>query len=596
MTYGRIRSQQLIRDQMETNPITNKLYGISLEVQENLHRNKGSQPLQPIVYFFKGKAILLLLIGICFSLMVNAQVSKSLNVTPGSLSSALNAKELSTITNLTLSGTIDGRDFITMRDEMPLLENLDLSGVAISTYIGSGGIIYIANAIPEFAFKNQNVTGNTNLKVVALPSTLISIGQGAFTNCRSLTSINIPAWVTSIGAFAFQNCSSLTTIDLPVWMSYIGEYAFSNCSALIHVDEKNPYFYSVDGILYQKDKPSLNLIRNGDFTNDLTSWDYWADNGIAGQIDPLVENGVVSMTTGLATDASSFRYQFYQTGLNAEPNVDYILTFKSWSNKSRSNVLVFEDTQNDYKRYGQSSDPQSIEGRSEWIYYTSTEPKLFTFHVLFDQLLPNTIQKIQWNLATADATTYLDDITLVSAENFFSLSDTYLSFSTNQVNMPGTKTSTSVSINSNKYWVVQSDQAWLTINPSNGIGNQTLTLSAMANPLFASRTATLTVSTIDRAMQTMTVTQESTTGIDPIVENQRLTLYPIPTSGKVKLVFDQIPKGGTYLTVTDVTGKVILKQLFQNKEEWIDLSGNTLGVYFIKTNLKNSKVQKVILK
>ena len=57
---------------------------------------------------------------------------------------------------------------------------------------------------------------------VVIPSTVTyggttysvtSIGGGAFSNCRGLTSVTIPNSVTSIGDYAFDGCSSLTTLN-----------------------------------------------------------------------------------------------------------------------------------------------------------------------------------------------------------------------------------------------------------------------------------------------------------------------------------------------------------------------------------------------
>jgi hypothetical protein len=42
----------------------------------------------------------------------------------------------------------------------------------------------------------------------------VAIGNGAFQNCYSLTSVTIPSSVTSIGNFVFYNCSSLTSVTL----------------------------------------------------------------------------------------------------------------------------------------------------------------------------------------------------------------------------------------------------------------------------------------------------------------------------------------------------------------------------------------------
>ena len=114
---------------MRINLFNDKRLGNNLEVHGNLHGYKCGQLLQSFINFFKGKVILLLLVGICFSYMVNAQISKSVEVTPGSLFTLSTTEKLSNVTNLTLTGTMDERDFITMRLGMPLLETLDLSGV-----------------------------------------------------------------------------------------------------------------------------------------------------------------------------------------------------------------------------------------------------------------------------------------------------------------------------------------------------------------------------------------------------------------------------------------------------------------------------------
>ena len=54
-----------------------------------------------------------------------------------------------------------------------------------------------------------------------------SIGDSAFSWCKSLTSITIPDSVTSIGEYAFSSCTSLTSITIPDSVTSIGDYAFS---------------------------------------------------------------------------------------------------------------------------------------------------------------------------------------------------------------------------------------------------------------------------------------------------------------------------------------------------------------------------------
>lgn len=55
---------------------------------------------------------------------------------------------------------------------------------------------------------------------------LQSIGNDAFNNCISLTSITIPNSVTSIGSGAFSDCYELTEIYIPISVTFIGGYAF----------------------------------------------------------------------------------------------------------------------------------------------------------------------------------------------------------------------------------------------------------------------------------------------------------------------------------------------------------------------------------
>ncbi|MEI6753011.1 MAG: leucine-rich repeat domain-containing protein [Paludibacter sp.] len=177
------------------------------------------------------KKTILTFLALSFVILLNAQVSKSLQLTAGTLSTTLTANELATVTILTLSGTIDARDFLTMRNKMPSLYVIDLSETVISAYSGKLGTLgpgnsydYPANTIPNNAFYN-NSTGKvfTNLQ---LPKTLTAIGDYAFENC-GFNYIAIPSTVTSIGKYAFY-WSSLWKILINSSNITIGEYAFGN--------------------------------------------------------------------------------------------------------------------------------------------------------------------------------------------------------------------------------------------------------------------------------------------------------------------------------------------------------------------------------
>ena len=63
-----------------------------------------------------------------------------------------------------------------------------------------------------------------------------SIGDNAFYDCRSLTSIELPAGLTSIGDYAFNGCAGLTSIDLPESLTRIMPSAFKLCTRLTSID------------------------------------------------------------------------------------------------------------------------------------------------------------------------------------------------------------------------------------------------------------------------------------------------------------------------------------------------------------------------
>ena len=84
--------------------------------------------------------------------------------------------------------------------------------------------------IGEYAFYDCS-----SLTSITIPESVTSIGSSAFSGCSSLTAITIPDSVTSIGSSAFRNCSSLTSITIPDSVTSIGELAFYYCSSLTSI-------------------------------------------------------------------------------------------------------------------------------------------------------------------------------------------------------------------------------------------------------------------------------------------------------------------------------------------------------------------------
>ncbi len=107
----------------------------------------------------------------------------------------------------------------------------------------------------------------------SIPDSVTSIGDHAFENCSSLTSIEIPNSVTSIGVEVFADCSSLTSIEIPNSVTNIGNYVFMNCCNLTSIEI--PDSVTSIGVEAFKNCSSLTSIEIPDSISSIKDSAFW---------------------------------------------------------------------------------------------------------------------------------------------------------------------------------------------------------------------------------------------------------------------------------------------------------------------------------
>lgn len=103
--------------------------------------------------------------------------------------------------------------------------------------------------------------GEVAVPAVVEGSSVVRIGSQAFADQVQVTRVVLPDSVVEIDEQAFAYCTGLTNLWIGRGAVRIGIWAFRGCHRLanVSVDEQNPAFSSLDGVLYDKHQTALLL-------------------------------------------------------------------------------------------------------------------------------------------------------------------------------------------------------------------------------------------------------------------------------------------------------------------------------------------------
>ena len=117
-------------------------------------------------------------------------------------------------------------------------ESSGTCGPNLKWHLTDDGVLTISGK-GEMKNYTESPWSGSNLKRIIIGDSVTTIGNYAFSACRSLTSVTISNSITTIGYSAFSGCSSLTSVTIPNSVTIISNEAFSGCSSLTSVTIPN---------------------------------------------------------------------------------------------------------------------------------------------------------------------------------------------------------------------------------------------------------------------------------------------------------------------------------------------------------------------
>lgn len=227
------------------------------EEQSHIASSRKGTGIKRIAAFAAIICAMLVGAGIAIAMMSDKNdPAAGVNAVSGMSTTSIQLHSQETMMTTTLSANHDSYSY---EDGFLTIKSDDYYKSDYKEYTGLSNIKRVKIESGVTTIGSKSFDGCSNLSSIEIPDTVTSIGESAFEDCEGLTSIVFPETLQTIEGFAFAGCTGLKSIYIPKSVSRMGNLAFSRCSGLevIEVDENNPFFFSTDGVLFDKDQTIL---------------------------------------------------------------------------------------------------------------------------------------------------------------------------------------------------------------------------------------------------------------------------------------------------------------------------------------------------
>ena len=127
-----------------------------------------------------------------------------------------------------------------------------VTAIGAKVFYNNSTIVSVTVPLAVATIEDNNFFSCSNLEEVKGVENLVTIGEHCFGYSKKLTNLPEMNCLESVGAYSFNDCESMTRFHIPKTTSSISYYSFIKNNIMLSMDDDNPYFTCIDGVVYNK--------------------------------------------------------------------------------------------------------------------------------------------------------------------------------------------------------------------------------------------------------------------------------------------------------------------------------------------------------